>query len=107
MWGVFAFGFWLGVSSAAVVWLVVRETRPARPLLALPPATPRAIAKYRRGQLADIRTALARAGIKLREPPPPPRVARPEELVVVSADRRKWISPPMDDFDTDHEETRS
>lgn len=98
MMGVITFlcGVGLGVCSAAVVWLVARETRPPWPVRALPPATPRAIARVRRSNRADIRAALARHGVKLRDEPPP---------VVSTHDKRQWIPAPVDDF-TDDQETR-
>jgi hypothetical protein len=62
-----------------------------RPPRALPPATPRAIARVRRHNRADIREALARHGVELRELPVP---AEPQIIPL-----------PVDNFETDHEET--
>lgn len=89
MIGVIAFlcGVGFGVAASAILWLVVQETRPR----ALPPATPRALARVRRRNRADIRAALARAGIKLHEPVESPH------------DKRQWIPLSEGSFDDDQE----
>jgi len=74
----------------------------------LPAATPRAIARVRRSNRADIRAALARHGVTLREPEPP--IVRPLPRFGVApiaeiGDERPFVPLPADDFETDGRET--
>jgi len=82
---------------------------PRRTTRQLPAATPRAIARVRRRNRADIRAALARHGVTLREPVPP--IVRPLPRfgftpIVEVGDERPFVPLPADDFETDDRETR-
>src|ERR1041384_4846056 len=85
-------------------WLHTRH----RPDRRLPPAPPRAIGRVRRSNRADIRAALARHGVKLREPESP--IVRPLPRfgftpIVEVGDERPFMPLPADDFETDDRET--